>query len=145
MNKPISFLILFLFSAVLLSCKKEGCTDKLGVNYDVNVDKEDGSCVFESNLNFWFTEPVSQGLVSSGVQSLFYYSGDEQLGTSRTDVFWEEAPSCEEASAITFLIDQQRNKAKIIQYSVRDSVNNILWSGQITGNAEVCHKIELIP
>lgn len=41
--KQLFFLSLF-FAVVLFSCKKEGCTDEVALNYDKKAKKDDGSC-----------------------------------------------------------------------------------------------------
>lgn len=39
-------LTLALGTLVLVSCKKEGCTDETAINYSDNAKKDDGSLVF---------------------------------------------------------------------------------------------------
>ena len=39
------FLLAIVSVAVLSSCKKEGCTDPMSLNYDPDAGKDDGSCV----------------------------------------------------------------------------------------------------
>ena len=43
------FKFLYIFSAVLIfhSCKKSGCTDPQALNYNVDAQKEDNSCLYE--------------------------------------------------------------------------------------------------
>ena len=45
--------LLFILSIplILISCKKPGCTDPTAINYNVNAEKEDGSCEYETTTN----------------------------------------------------------------------------------------------
>jgi len=43
------FTVLVSASLVLVSCKKEGCTDPVAVNYNSSANHDDGSCTFDAN------------------------------------------------------------------------------------------------
>ena len=44
--KCINYITLLFVSLLLLSCKKEGCTNELATNYDSKAKEEDCSCTF---------------------------------------------------------------------------------------------------
>lgn len=49
------FLFALLSTVVLVSCKKEGCTDPTALNYDENAKKDNNSCTYDNPL----LEPVT--------------------------------------------------------------------------------------
>lgn len=54
MNKYIKLSGMLLLFAVttfgLSGCKQDGCIDPVAVNYDVDADKDDGSCIYETEM-----------------------------------------------------------------------------------------------
>ena len=42
--------LILLSSTVLFSCKKEGCTDPLANNYSEEAKKDDGSCMYDPEM-----------------------------------------------------------------------------------------------
>lgn len=55
-------LILGLFLPILISCKKQGCTDPLAINYSESAEKNDGSCEYDTTTN---TNVVKSGFINS--------------------------------------------------------------------------------
>lgn len=55
MKRPILFLVCSLFY-LITSCKKHGCTDSTALNYSSFAKKDDGSCVFNSDINTVYIE-----------------------------------------------------------------------------------------
>lgn len=49
MNK-IKLSLLFFSIYFFSSCAKEGCTNRLALNYDVNAKKENNSCLYEGSM-----------------------------------------------------------------------------------------------
>lgn len=49
------YIFTLLISIIFLSCKNEGCTDPLAVNFDNSSDKNDGSCEYLYNLEVRFS------------------------------------------------------------------------------------------
>ena len=43
------YIFTLLISIILFSCKNEGCTDPLAINFDESSNKNDGSCQYSSN------------------------------------------------------------------------------------------------
>ena len=65
---------LLLFGALaFLSCKKEGCTDPLAINYNSEANKENGTCLYRTTciidkVKFYDWEPLTNisGIVYKG-------------------------------------------------------------------------------
>lgn len=51
------FLFALLSTVVLVSCKKEGCTDPTALNYDENAKKDNGSCTYNNPVPTPITDP----------------------------------------------------------------------------------------
>ena len=64
--KKILFIILII-SFVFSSCKKEeGCMDPLATNFNIDAEKDDGSCIFSIAGGTWTT----QSIVSTGSMTI---------------------------------------------------------------------------
>ena len=56
--KKYLYLILAV-SVIFTSCKKEeGCSDELATNYNIDAEKDDGSCIFSVAGGTWTTQSV---------------------------------------------------------------------------------------
>ena len=73
----VSMLVLGLVST---SCKKEGCTNPEASNYDEEADKDDGNCVFEGNLVFWYDHTAESIMQLYGITELNYIVGERRFG-----------------------------------------------------------------
>ena len=79
MKKYINFagvLALLVFTSFSFTgCKQEGCIDPLAVNYDEEADKDDGSCIYETQLKLH--------LHNNFGSSEFLYGSDYELADGR--------------------------------------------------------------
>ena len=50
--------ILIFMSFILFSCKREGCTDPIAINFEDNASKDDGTCIYKNSLTINFTQTV---------------------------------------------------------------------------------------
>ncbi len=72
----------FVFCAVLIvatSCKKEGCTDPLAVNYNSEADTGDGSCEYPVEDNNSGTEKL-EAIMDGDVFNAPYFSATHENG-----------------------------------------------------------------
>ena len=70
MNK---YILIFLCTSLLFSCtKKEGCTDPVAINFDINASLDDGSCYYNNfNINLHFTQSIeSDALIRDSLKYL---------------------------------------------------------------------------
>ena len=44
-------IILGIVLPIIISCKKQGCVDPTAINYNINAQKDDGSCKYETSTN----------------------------------------------------------------------------------------------
>ncbi len=72
MRNILPYLPLVLIGVLISSCNRDGCIDPTALNFDPNVENDDGSCVYlAENLNFSFNSRMgAQDLAfDTGVQS----------------------------------------------------------------------------
>ncbi|PWH85376.1 hypothetical protein DIT68_08925 [Brumimicrobium oceani] len=128
---------------LLTSCKKEGCTNPVADNYDAEAKTSDLSCVYTVDAVFWFKESVSIALQAAEINKLTYLLNGEPFGTSKTDVFWEEAPECGSAGSIKFSTELKESNSEPFYYSVTDEEGLELWREIITLDTDSCRVILL--
>ncbi len=144
MRTLLNPLLLLSVAALLLGgCKKEGCRDKLASNYDGAVEEDDGSCIYESKLQFWLDESANAGLTANGSDYLYFYLDDELLGSTTTTTYYDTVPDCDLEIPSQFTIDMVANKAKISSFKIRDEADSIFWSGTINLFAADCKSHQL--
>lgn len=135
--------VLPMFVLAVAACKKEGCRDTLASNYDGTAEKDNGSCLFESKLQFWQDESANNGLLANGSEMLYYYVDDELLGSTTTATFYDTVPDCETEIASQFTINLGTSKAKISTFQVKDETDSVFWSGTINLFAADCKSYQL--
>lgn len=131
-----SFLPIFLMSALgftsLTGCKKEGCTNGIATNYDSKAKKDDGSCVYDASVQFWYDETASDDMDADGITDLTVYVNDAEIGSySVVDDFSDAAPACGESGIISKKFNLGSAVKKTISYSIEDQDGQVVDEGTI--------------
>lgn len=144
-TKP--FILLLLCSAVFVftGCtKNNGCTDSEAVNYDADAEKDDGSCQFQGNLLIWINKNTSDSLISYSIDDLHIYLDNVNVGTYATDMYFVESPYCTDSTAFVVQETWEESRDKSFAYKATDVLNNTLWQGNLTLQANACNSVQLI-
>ncbi len=151
MKKVISLLICLSFvlgSGVTSSCKKEhkikGCTDKDSKNYDPSAQVDDGSCLYEGAVVFWYDAAASAGLIADSAISLTFYLDGEIVGSAATSVYWAAAPDCGQNGSITAVEELGSDKSLSYTLSVKDQTGWEYWNTDVTVDANTCTQFQLL-
>lgn len=129
---------------IAFSCNKDGCTDKPATNYDQKAKTDDGSCVYEADLVFWFDNDTKTIMTSSGVTALYYYLDETLIGNFSPATPFSSAPLCDNETAFRKSIAYDLNSSKTLTYRVEDQSGNEHFSGTVTAVAKSCVPVQLI-
>ena len=138
------FMVLISVSVFALqSCKTEGCTDPDSVNYNVEADIDDHSCLYEGSVVFWYNEATANNLMAADAQSLTLYVDGSVIGSYATNVYFSSSPDCTAQSVVTVTKDLGSAKSKSYSYKVIDDDDYTWWEGNINVDANTCLAFEL--
>ncbi len=139
-------LFYFLFGFVALTsvgCEKLGCQDKQSINYDEKAKKDDGSCVFVSNLTIWFNAAQSSTLQSNNITDLRFYLSGVFIGSTPSTDFAFSAPNCGDTVVFTQEITLGKIEKKDYTLIVRDQNDNFLLTKSFILEGNGCYLYQL--
>lgn len=143
-------LCMFLIGGLSLtnSCKKsdkiKGCTDKDSKNYDATAQVNDGSCLYEGAVVFWYDQSASAGLIADSASALTFYINGGIVGSTVTSIFWASAPVCGQNGSITVTEDLGNLKTKVYTLSVKDQTGFEYWNAPVNVTANTCIQFQLL-
>jgi hypothetical protein len=145
--------ILFCFAvltglASINSCKKDnkikGCMDKDSQNYDPTAQEDDGSCLFDGQIVFWYDQTASAGLLADGATALTFYLNTQVVGSTATSLYWATAPSCGLNGSVTVTEDLGKVKTHAYSLSVKDQTGFEYWTATVNVDANTCSQFQLV-
>jgi hypothetical protein len=129
------------------SCKKDnkikGCMDKDSQNYDPTAQEDNGSCLYEGQVVFWYSQTASAGLIADGATALTFYLNSQVIGSSAASVYWTTAPDCGQNGSITVTEDLGKVKTHAYSLSVKDQTGHEYWTGTVNVDANTCTLYQL--
>jgi hypothetical protein len=146
--------MLFLGSLLIIglsstnSCKKDnkirGCTDRDSYTYSPTAEEDDGSCLYEGEIVFWYSQVASEGLIGDGATALTFYLNGQVVGSSAASVYWTAAPDCGQNGTITVTEDLGKVKTHAYSLSVKDQTGFEYWTASVNIDGNTCTQYQLL-
>ncbi|MFK8038879.1 MAG: hypothetical protein AB8B74_11350 [Crocinitomicaceae bacterium] len=148
--KKIFFIPAFLL--LIISCKKEGCTDPTALNYNVEAKKDDNSCTYEevikdykSDVIFYWDQAVSNYLFDEDYYSVYIYIDETLMSSVGHQNYWNGSITCGDDGVERYEIDLKTEKEKTVDYKVVDvGSGDVIWSGTANLSGEECTFVKLV-
>lgn len=144
MKKYLFISTLILTSMATSGCQVEGCTNTQATNHDSEATKDNGSCLYESNVAFWMDQSEVLELTLMGVQTLRIYIDNQPVGSLPVDDYLEEQPNCFDEKTVTSKQVYGGSNSTTIQIEIRDQNDQLLTEKDLTIQANSCHLEQMV-
>jgi len=123
MKKILLFSILAIFLNSCSDSRSRGCTDPAAINFESWADYDDGSCVFEADVVFFYDAITANELNAAEFDRLdFYIEGNpgsyEFVGSEYPTFIYGGIPNCYEDTYVTTPIQWLDSYSADINYMV---------------------------
>jgi hypothetical protein len=138
-------LILGFVAMSLFACKKEGCTDSIATNYDSKAKKSNNSCTYEKSIRFWYDSNSQSNMDLDAIQFLKVYVNGAFVGNLSVNMPF--SPNCEDqegSDLVIYSITENNSSDKIVNYEVKDDLDQSLFTGTCNLSAVNCSNLELV-
>ena len=131
-----------LISTLLYSCSDsriQGCTDYIAANYNPSADYDNGSCIYISDVVFWYDVITANELnaytdpLYGPIDRLDFYVEGVYVGSEIPPqaFIYDGIPNCYDATYVTTQIEWESNRNTDISYRV-EGVHEALLADLIT-------------
>lgn len=90
----------------------------------------------------WYDEATAQSLVDDDSFTLTYIVDGETQATMDSDLYYTSEPQCG-VGGINITMEWEDSETKTVSYIVKDQVDDIIFSGNLTFQANKCLKLKL--
>lgn len=142
--KKMTFFLAFALIAGFISCKKEGCTDENAENFVEKANKDNGSCIYNAEIIFWYDANTAISLDSAGIDSLRVYIDSIKMVTIPASNYSILEPDCGDNGTLSFSRNMGNTPSENALYHINDQNGITLWNGTIDYIGGDCNKKELI-
>lgn len=134
----------FAIGLLFTSCgKEEGCTDEIAINFNTEAEEDDGSCVYEAGVLFWYDPSTANFLDVYGHSTLTYFFDGQEFGTQSSNVAYDYAPDCGQPGTISFTWELTGTKKGTFPYYVLNQNSDTVWSDNMTILTDSCNRLQL--
>ena len=137
---------------IVQSCKKPqyGCTDPDSANYCADCDEDDGTCTYKGKVDFWFNQATMDSINKHmEPMDLLSFYVNKKIVTQNIDLempisTMEQAPDCKGDGIVSITIDLGTTKSKMVTFSIRQFIGQLVWEYPIEVKANACIQQQLV-
>ncbi len=136
-------LTITVYGALLSSCGKKGCTDKVAANYDAKARKDNNTCEYNAKAVMWFNQASSDEFKRRGVNQLEVYLNNVLTATIPTSTYFSSAPDCDAGGAGNIEKSLGSVKSQNYRFVAKDPFGFIIYDNVLEMKAGTCMAVEL--